>query len=81
MGRSPYFSTMPDIAAIQAKMRMALDLHDSGKQLMKKTLLRKQAADPSFDAETAYLDWLLRRKDAIPGDVAGAVSVRRSPHG
>lgn len=58
------------------KMAVAMELHETGVALMRQKMMRESGAPSAAAAQGDLRQWLLRKNDPIPGDVAGPVRIR-----
>lgn len=58
------------------KAALTAELMSAGLELMRQNLFRRNPTASAEGIDQAYLAWLRRDGDSIPGDVAGEVRVR-----
>jgi hypothetical protein len=70
---------MESKAPAQHKGAIIADLMAGGIDLMRQNLRRTHPDASDREIDSLLRDWLHRRQDPVPGDVAGPVRVRSSP--
>ena len=69
---------MKDVLSYKQRARITADLFEAGVQIMRNNLRRRYPNAGDTEIGRMLLDWLRRKDDPIPGDVAGPVRVRRT---